>query len=320
MAKDDRLSVMVTCPPMLGMIDEFRSIFDENNIEVYAPEVVQTLSEDKLLELVPLYDGWIIGDDPATREVFVAGAKGRLKAAVKWGIGVDNVDYSAAEELNIPITNTPNMFGSEVADVAMAYVTGLARQLFFIDEEVKKGEWPKPRGVSLAGKKVGLVGYGDIGKSFAVRAIAADMDVVVCDPVIGQDCIMDGLRLSSWEELLAESDFIVFTCSLNPKNRHMFNKDVVSSLKEGVNIINVARGPLIDEEALMLGIDNGKINAVALDVFEDEPLPMDSPLRSSRKFIFGSHNASNTVEGVRRTSYKAINCLLDYFRNIEEKS
>ena len=113
------MKILVTCPPMLGMMEELRHYFQQKNVDVHCPDVVQTLSEDELCTLVPEYDGWIIGDDPATRRVFEAGRLGKLKAAVKWGIGVDNVDFQACEELGIPITNTPMMFGREVADVAM---------------------------------------------------------------------------------------------------------------------------------------------------------------------------------------------------------
>ncbi len=157
------MKILVTCPPMLGMIESFRYLFAERGIELSAPNVVQTMSVDELKEIVPQHDSWIIGDDPATREVFEAGKAGNLKAAVKWGIGVDNVDFDACKDLDIPIINTPDMFGREVADVAMGYVIALARETFEIDRAVRKGEWIKPRGVSLSGKTVALVGFGDIG-------------------------------------------------------------------------------------------------------------------------------------------------------------
>lgn len=131
------MKVLVTCPPMLGMIDSFRSTFDQYNLDVTAADVVQTLSEEQLKEMVPLHDGWIIGDDPATSSVLATGRAGKLRAAVKWGIGVDNVDFDACEQLGIPITNTPNMFGAEVADIAMGYITGLARQTFEIDSTLR---------------------------------------------------------------------------------------------------------------------------------------------------------------------------------------
>ena len=133
-------------------------------LEVTAPKVIQTLSVAELEDLVPQHDGWIIGDDPATRSVFEAGKRGDLRAAVKWGIGVDNVDFSACKDLNIPIINTPYMFGAEVADIAMGYVVGLARETFQIDRGVREGNWPKSNGISLSGKSVALIGYGDVGK------------------------------------------------------------------------------------------------------------------------------------------------------------
>ena len=152
--------ILVTCPPMLGMIDSFKPLFEGHGWQVTAPKVVQTLSVAELTELVPQHDGWIIGDDPATRAVFEAGKFGHLKAAVKWGIGIDNVDVSACEDLEIPITNTPNMFGAEVADIAMGYVIALARETFQIDDGVRQGQWPKPRGISLSGKTVALAARG----------------------------------------------------------------------------------------------------------------------------------------------------------------
>ena len=103
------MKILVTCPPMLGMRDQFLPKLETMGVEVHCADVVQTLTVDELIELVPNFDGWIIGDDPATRDVFEAGIAGRLKAAVKWGIGVDNVDLAACKDLGIPITNTPNI-------------------------------------------------------------------------------------------------------------------------------------------------------------------------------------------------------------------
>jgi len=123
--------ILITCPPMLRQIDKFREKFAGLDIDITTPNVVQTLTVEKLKEIVPQHDGWIIGDDPATSEVFEAGKAGQLKVAVKWGIGVDNVDFAACDRLGIPITNTPGMFGAEVADLAMCYILGLARDAFF---------------------------------------------------------------------------------------------------------------------------------------------------------------------------------------------
>ena len=174
--------ILVTCPPMLAMKEQFLPIIAKAGYEAVCPEVTQTLSENEIIALLPECVGWIIGDDSATRRVFEAGKKGKLRAAVKWGIGVDNVDFDACKDLSIPISNTPNMFGAEVADIAVGYVIALARETFVIDRAVRSGKWIKPRGISLSRKTVALIGYGDIGKNTAKRLLAHDMNVVAYDP------------------------------------------------------------------------------------------------------------------------------------------
>lgn len=307
-----RLKVLVTCPPMLGMIEEFRPLFETRGVDLTPAKVVQVLSEDELCGLLPQFDGWIIGDDPATRRVFTAGKAGRLKAAVKWGIGVDNVDFVACKDLGIPITNCPNMFGGEVADVAVSYVGALARETFVIDRGVRQGQWPKPRGISLAGRTVGLVGLGDIGRNVARRLLAADMKIVAYDPFYAGD-LVDGIERATWPERIGEADFLVFTCALTAANRHMLNAATLSQTTPGVRVVNVARGPLIDEAALIAALQSGHVHSVGLDVFEVEPLPMNSPLRDMpQRTIFGSHNGSNSQDAVRRCSAQAIDVLLRY--------
>jgi len=307
--------ILVTCPPMLGMFDEFVPAFAANGFEAYRANVVQILREDELIEFVPNYDGWIIGDDPASARVLEAGKAGTLRAIVKWGVGVDNVDFDAARRLGISACNTPGVFGKEVADLAMNYVGGLARHSFYIDREVRTRQaWPKPAGISLAGRTAALVGFGDIGRNTAKRLLAADMLVNVYDPYFKP---ADGLAVTpcGWPERLDEADFIVFTVPLNASTHHMFSHDTLCQIKPGVRIVNIGRGPVIDECALIEGLAGGIIHSVALDVFEAEPLPADSPLRQYDYNIFGSHNGSNTSDAVRRVSLKAIDLMAGFLRN-----
>lgn len=307
------MKVLVTCPPMLGMIEQFRPYFAARQIEITAPKMVQTLSVDELKLLVPQHDGWIIGDDPATRDVFEIGKKGLLKAAVKWGVGIDNVDVAACKDLNIAVANTPEMFGPEVADIALSYVLALARETFLIDRGIRSGGWPKPRGISLAGKTLGLVGLGDIGRNLAQRAFACELKVLAWDPAYSSPPAgFDAVEIDRWPRRIGDADFLVFTCSLNSANRHMLNADIVTRAKDGVRIVNVARGALIQEEALIDALRCGKVHSAALDVFENEPLSMDSPLRRFDRCIFGSHNASNTEEAVVRASRRAMRLLIGF--------
>lgn len=308
------MKIMITCPPMLGMADSFRPIFENAGIECVTPNVVQTLSVEELKDLVPQHDGWIIGDDPATREVFEAGKRGALKAAVKWGVGVDNVDFDACRDLGIPIKNTPNVFGREVADIAMGYVIALARETFQIDAGIRQGQWPKPCGISLAEKTVALVGLGDIGRQTAKRLMACDMKVIGYDPYVNQDLIPEEIQVAQWPNRLEEADFIVLNCALSADSRHMVNQSALSKAKPGVRIINVGRGPLIDEKALIEALQSGKVYSAALDVFEEEPLSSASALRSYPRCVLGSHNASNTIDAVEHTSRLAIETIFNFLQ------
>ncbi|MBK8010776.1 MAG: phosphoglycerate dehydrogenase [Deltaproteobacteria bacterium] len=318
MNKTPAKRVLVTCPPMLRMIREggLASLMASTGWDFECPDIVQTLSESALIEKLPDFDGWIIGDDPASHRVLEAGKTGRLRAIVKWGVGVDNVDFAAAQALGLPVANTPRMFGREVADVAMGYVIALARETFLIDRGVRAGSWPKPCGISLFGRTVGTIGLGDIGRNFARRAHAADMRVIAYDPFYKPD---DGAQsggpvdVATWPERLNECDFLVFCCALTPQNRHMLNRETLAQAKPGTRVINVARGPLIETGALVAALASGHVHSAALDVLETEPLSADSPLRGFEQVVFGSHNASNTRDAVYATSERALRILQGFF-------
>ncbi len=299
--------VLVTCPPMLGMFEEFVAPAKALGLELVPAQTTQVLSEAELMAKLPAYDGWIIGDDPATRQVFQAAKEGGMQAAVKWGVGVDNVDFTACHDLGIPIDNTPQMFGGEVADMAIAYVTGLARQTYRIDREIRQeNTWPKPAGMSLAGKTIAIVGYGDIGYQTAKRLMGFDVEVIAYDPGVEGNKGLDYVVRKPWPDGLMQADMLVMTCALNDHTRHMLNAETLNAMKQGSFVINVARGPLIDEQALIASLKSGHTKAAALDVFEVEPLTTDSPLRNMPQCIFGSHNGSNTVEAVKRASHEAL--------------
>ncbi|MCQ8185146.1 NAD(P)-dependent oxidoreductase [Parvularcula maris] len=305
--------VLVTCPPMLGLFEEFREQFDRYGLTGVPAEVTQTMSEEELITVLPAYDAWIIGDDPASAKVVEAVAP-TLRAAVKWGVGVDNVDFDAFERAGIPVTNTPGVFGNEVADVALTYLLGLARETYRIDREIRQADaWPKPSGISPVGRTVAVVGFGDIGRQTVKRVLACGSDVLVYDPASPDD-LPEGAALASWPERLNEADFLVFTAPLNDATRGMFNEELLPQLKQGVRVINVGRGPVVREEALLKGLRSGVVHSAALDVFETEPLPSDSELRSFDRCIFGSHNGSNSADAVRRVSHLAIEKLAGMLR------
>jgi D-3-phosphoglycerate dehydrogenase len=304
------LAVLVTCPPMQASAADWRSRFDALGIEVGLPSVVQQLSPAQLIGLLPDYDGMIAGDDPLNAAVLRSAA--RLRVVSKWGIGVDSIDLRAAAELGIRVTNTPDTFGEEVADVAIGYLVMLARQLHRIDRSVRSGAWEKPQGASLAGRTLGIVGLGSIGRALARRGRAMGMRVIGhdVDAATGRRAIGEGIEVVDLEQLLGEADVISLHCPLTDQNRHMINESRLARMRPGSYLINTARGSLIDEKALIAALQAGRLAGAALEVFEEEPLSATSPLTGMDNVILGSHNASNTAEAVARVNELAIDNVL----------
>ncbi len=314
--ENPRFNILLTCPPMLLSVDRYEQQLKDCGMLVHCPEFTAILPEAQLLKMVPEFDGWIIGDDPATKQVFSTASSGNLKAAVKWGVGVDNVSFPGAAAAGIPVANTPGMFSDEVADVAAGYVVCLARRIIEIHNGVKLGQWPKPCGASLRGKRAAVVGFGNIGRETVNRLLAFGMDVDVYDPFVPADAeLPERVSLRAWPDRIEEADFLVLACSLTDDNHHLVNDQMLEMCKPGLYIVNVSRGPLIDESSLRRALESGKVAGAALDVAEVEPLPMESPLRKFDRCIFGSHNGSNTQEAVDRTSIKAIDLLHGFLTN-----
>ena len=303
------MKILITCPPMIAARSEFEPILRQYGAVADCPDVKQTLAESQLERLVPEYEGWIIGDDPATRSVLAAGRNGRLRAAVKWGVGTDNVDFLACDDLGIAIDNTPGIFGDEVADIVVAYLVGLARGISLVDRQVRQGLWPKPSGISLAGKIAGIIGFGNIGQHVSARLTAMKMKTIAYVPDLPSKS-KNGVDYRLWPAGIGECNFLVFACPLTADTKHMLNTETLARTMPGVRIINVSRGALIDEAALDAAISSGHVHSAALDVYETEPLPPEHPLRHHEQCIFGTHNASNTVEAVESTNRLAIDKLM----------
>lgn len=302
-----RTTVLISCRQMQNVFSHFEAQFTEREIATVLPQVVQQLGETELVALLPGMDGMIAGDDHLTARTIASAP--RLKIISKWGVGTDNIDKAAAASAGVVVTNTPGVFGGEVADVAIGYVVMLARQLHRVDASVRAGGWFKHEGRSLEGMTIGIVGFGSIGQAIARRARGFGMPLVAYDAfaaTLAEPATALETRLVPLPEMLATSDFVVLSCPLTPETRHLLNDETLRLLKPGSFVVNVARGPLIEEAALAKALGNGHVAAAALDVFEDEPLPVSSPLRAFPQCVFGSHNGSNTTEGVMRASALAV--------------
>ncbi len=269
-------------------------IFRARGIEVHEKT---GLSKDELIAIIGDYDGLAIRSaTKATKDVLAAATQ--LKVVGRAGIGVDNVDIPAATARGIVVMNTP--FGNSIttAEHAIALMFALARQLPEADASTQAGKWEKNRfmGVELTGKTLGLIGAGNIGSIVADRALGLKMKVIAYDPFLTPERALElGIEKVVLDDLLARADFITLHTPLTDSTRNILSAENLARTKKGVRIINCARGGLIDEAALKVGLDSGHIGGAALDVFVEEPAT-SSPLFNTPNFVSTPHLGASTDE------------------------
>ena len=302
--------VLISAPYMQPVIDRFRHIFDEHGIELLIPVVHERLEENELLPIIGDIDGVIAGDDRFTAKVIENAPK--LKVLSKWGTGIDSFDKEACQKAGVMITNTPNAFSEPVADSVLGYMLSFARRLPWMDQQMKAGIWDKIPGRALRECTIGVIGAGNVGKAVIKRASAFGMSIIATDPIMPPDDFLKqyDVRMVSLEELLQQSDYISTNCDLNPTSHHIMDESAFKLMKNSAVLINTARGPLIDEKALVVALQSGEIAGVAMDVFEDEPLPDDSPLRSMDKVMLAPHNSNSSPEAWEHVHHNTIRNLL----------
>ncbi len=310
--------VLVSAPYMQPVVDQFRPIFEEHDVELVIPEVNERLSEGELSELITDIDGVICGDDQFSERVLKAAP--RLKVISKWGTGIDSIDQEAARRLGIAVCNTPNAFTKPVADSVLGYLLCFARQLPWMDRDIRAGSWSKRATVSLSECTLGIIGVGNIGKEVARRAAVFGMKVLGNDIMLMSNAFLKetGIEMTTKEQLLPRADFVSLNCDLNPASHHIVGGRELAMMKPTACLINTARGPLIDEPSLVKALRLGQIAGAALDVFEVEPLPQNSELLKLDKCLLAPHNANSSPEAYQRVHENTINNLLHHLQKSAE--
>jgi len=305
-------TILFSAPYMLPSLDRFRPIFDRYSLDLITPEVHERLEEADLLKHAGQFDGAICGDDRYSARVLEACAP-RLKVISKWGTGIDSIDSEAASRLGIRVCRTLNAFTLPVTDTIMGYLLAFARLQPWMDRGMKSGKWEKLPGRALHECTLGIVGVGVIGKALARRARVFGMtvlgnDIVEIDHVFLAET---GVRMTDLDSLLSESDFVSVNCDLNPTSFHLMNTRTLGRMRKTAVLINTARGPVVDEAALVEALKAGTIAGAALDVFEVEPLPSDSPLKQMDNVLLAPHNANSSPAAWERVHWNTIRNLLD---------
>jgi D-3-phosphoglycerate dehydrogenase len=232
----------------------------------------------------------------------------RCKAIGRFGLGVDNIDLPAAKELGIAVNYVPDYCLREVSDHAMALLLALARKITFSNKLVQSGRWEVPPITPLRrleGQVLGLVGFGNIPRALAPKAQAFGLRVITHDPYVKAEALKAaGVEGVSFDDLLARSDFVSVHAPLMPATRGLMNAAAFAKMKKGALVINTARGPLIDEPALIAALDSGHLGGAALDVVTAEPLAKDSPLVGRDNVILTPHTAFYSVEALEELQSK----------------
>ena len=307
-----KYTVLFTAPYMIPFVDRFKPVFDKYNIELIVPDVRERMEEEDLLKYAGQFDGAICGDDRYTARVIEACAP-RLKVISKWGTGIDSLDASACLSHSVTIGRTPNAFTTPVADTVLGYMLAFARRQPWMDAEMKRGKWEKIPGKTLSECTLGVIGVGNIGKAVTRRARAFGMkvygnDIVDIDHVFITET---GIEMTALRFLLSNSDFVSINCDLNPTSRHLMNADTFALMKPTAVLINAARGPIVEEKALIEALQSKRLAGAALDVFEVEPLPLDSPLMKMDNVMLAPHNSNSSPAAWERVHWNTIKNLVE---------
>jgi D-3-phosphoglycerate dehydrogenase len=297
---------------MIPDVDRFRAIFDQYKIDLVIPAVHERMEEEDLLRYAGQFDGAICGDDRYTARVIEACAP-RLKVISKWGTGIDSINADACSRYGIKLCRTLNAFTLPVADSVMGYILAFARRQPWMDREMKGGKWEKIPGKALSECTLGVIGVGNIGKAVTRRARAFGMKVYGAD-IVDIDHVFiteTGIEMTSLQSLLSSSDFVSLHCDLNPTSYHLINSDTLALMKPDAVLINTARGPLVEEKALIEALQVRRLAGAALDVFEHEPLPVDSPLLNMDHVLLAPHNSNSSPAAWERVHWNTIRNLLD---------
>ncbi len=307
-----KYQILISAPYLLPFIERFRPVFEHYDCELIIPQVNERLEAHEILKYAGQFDGTVSGDDRYTPEV-LRRCSPRLKVISKWGTGIDSIHQQTCAELGIRIGRTLNAFTVPVSDSVMAYVLAFARRQPWMDRAMKSGVWEKIPGRALSECTLGVIGLGNIGKEVLRKAHAFGMTLLGNDIVpIPVDFLEENqVRMVALDELMRQADFISVNCDLNPTSLHIINHDSLALVKPGAILINTARGPLVDESALVLALQQGRLGGAGLDVFEQEPLPADSPLLKMDNVLLAPHNSNSSPTAWEKVHWSTILNLLD---------
>lgn len=277
----------------------------------YAKPVRDLMTAEELCGNLNNIDAVIAGSEPYTAQVLAKFPQIRVISRV--GVGYDSVDVEAATRQGTAVCITPGTNHDSVAELTLMFLLAIAKRVIPSHAMIVAGGFDRKMTRPLRGQTLGLVGYGRIGRTVAKHAIGLGMNVLAYDPFLTAGT-EEGVTVSSLDDVIAHSDFISLHAPLTPETRHIIRRETIARMKQGVVLVNTARGPLIDEAALAEALTNGQVSAAGLDVFEKEPPLPGSPILSAPNVVFTPHVGGIDEEGVRQMAVMACKSVVDLFQ------
>ena len=277
------------------------------------------ISKEELVSIIKNYDGIIVRSATKVTKEIIEAAEGNLKVVGRAGIGVDNIDISNATRNGIVVMNTPEANAITTAEHTITLLLSLARNIPQAHASIKEGRWDrsKYRGIEVFRKTIGFIGLGNIGKLVAERALGLKMKAIAYDPYLSKESAKEtGVSLVSLDELYEKSDFISIHTPLNSETRNLIDKNAIDKMKDGVLIINCARGGIINENDITEALANGKVGGAAFDVYSSEPVELDNSLLSvDENIVLTPHLGASTEEAQIKVGTTMAEQIVDFAKN-----
>lgn len=267
---------------------------------------------EELADMIQGYDAIVIRSATKVRKVAIDAAD-KLKLIVRGGVGIDNIDHEYARSKGITVSNTPTASSQSVAELALAHMLALYRFLPQANITMRNGEWNKKqyKGKELADKVLGIIGFGNIGKSLAKKALALDMTVLAYDPYVKETDM--NLEIVDLDMLLKRADIISLHIPHTDSTHYIIDAEAIAKMKDGVMIINCARGGVVDEKALLDALNSGKVAFTGIDSFEEEPTN-NLELVSHKNVSVTPHIGASTKEAQDRVGLEVAEVIIGFFK------
>lgn len=313
------MKILVTVTNYSKYCQTGKRILQDAGCEIIENTSGRPFTAEELEELVGDVDGAIAGADVWSEQIFRAALK--MKVLVRFGVGVDNFDLEAAKKYGITVCNCPGINTTAVAEQAVALILGLTRQIVWLNKETKEGKWPRIMMHELKSCTVGILGFGSIGRNICEKLKVFSPVLIAYDKYVDEkEAERLGVEMVSFEEVLKRSDVISVNLPAVPETIGIINSQNITKMKNGVYLVNTARGSLVKEKDVAEAIRTGKIAGFATDVYAREPITRENPLLSSDRVIMTPHTSAETYENCETTSCVTAKIVLDVLRGREPEN